>query len=76
MASLAAEHGLTPGLSGFSNCGTQALERRLSSCGAWAWLVTPQREGIFPDQGLNLFLSPALECGFFTTEPPGKPQGN
>ena len=29
-------------------------------------------QGIFPTQGLNL--SPALAGGFFTTEPPGKPQ--
>ena len=24
---------------GFSSCGSQALERRLSTCGAWAWLL-------------------------------------
>ena len=30
--------------------------------------------GIFPDQGLNPFVSPVLTGGFFTTELPGKPQ--
>ena len=33
--------------------------------------MPPSREGIFPAQGLN---PPALAGGFFTTEPPGKPQ--
>ena len=33
-------------------------------------------QGIFPSQGSNpSLLSPALACGFFTTEPPGKLQG-
>ena len=30
--------------------------------------------GIFPDQGLNW--CPALQGGFLTTGPPGKPQGS
>ena len=34
---------------GLSSHGTRALEHRLSSCGARAWLLC----GIFPDQGLN-----------------------
>ena len=29
--------------------------------------------GILPDQGLNLFMSPALTGRFLTTRPPGKP---
>ena len=36
---------------GFSNCGSQALERRLSSCGAG--LSCSAACGIFPDQGSN-----------------------
>ena len=55
---------------GFSSCGSQALERRLSSCGAWAQLFHSMwdlpRIGIEP-------VSPALAGGFLTTEPPGKP---
>ena len=34
--------------------GSQALERRLSSCGAWALLLCGS--GVFPDQGSNLRL--------------------
>ena len=30
-------------------------------------------QGIFPTQGSNLPASPALQVGFFITEPPGKP---
>jgi len=30
--------------------------------------------GIFPDQGSNKHLSPALAGGFFTAKPPGKPR--
>ena len=29
-------------------------------------------QGIFPTQGLNLYLSPALTGEYYTTEPPGK----
>ena len=71
------EHGLqglwAPALvaCGLSSCVSQALEHRLSSCGAWAWLVPDRwvlsRSGIEP-------ISPALARGFFTTEPPGKPR--
>ena len=35
VASLVAVHGLQA-RTGFSSCGSQALERRLSSCGTWA----------------------------------------
>ena len=55
---------------GFSSCGSRALERRLSSCGAWAYLLRgmwdPPRPGLKP-------VSPALAGGFLTTAPPGKP---
>ena len=54
---------------GFSSCGSRALERRLSSCGAWAQLLRSMwdlpRPGIEP-------MSPALAGGFPTTAPPGK----
>ena len=55
---------------GFSSCGSQALEAKVNSCGAWAKLLWGMwdlpRPGIEP-------VSPALAGGFFTTEPPGKP---
>ena len=38
----------------FSSCGSQALEHRLNSCGAW--LSCSAACGIFLDQGLNLCL--------------------
>ena len=54
---------------GPSSCGSQSLERRLSSCGAWAWLLRgmwdPPRPGLEP-------VSRALAGGFLTTAPPGK----
>ena len=37
-------------------------------------LVAPWAGGIFLDEGLNPSRSPALAAGFFTTEPPGKPE--
>ena len=43
------EHGLE--VCGLSSCGLQALERRLSSCGAGLSCSTAC--GIFPDQGSN-----------------------
>ena len=55
---------------GFSSCGTRALEHRLSSCGARAQLLRGMwdlpRPGIEP-------VSPALAGGFLTIAPPGKP---
>ena len=55
---------------GFSGCSSQALEHRLSSCGAQAQLLLDMwdlpRPGIEP-------VCPALADGFFTTQPPGKP---
>ena len=55
---------------GLSSCGSQALERRLSSCGMWASLL----HGMWhlPGPGLEP-VSPALAGGFLTTAPPGKP---
>ena len=54
---------------GLSSCGTRALERRLSSCGAWAELFRGMWD--LPGPGLEP-MSPALAGGFLTTAPPGK----
>ena len=55
---------------GLSSCSFQALEHRLNSCGARAYLLLGMwdllRRGIEP-------ISPELAGGFFTTEPPEKP---
>ena len=55
---------------GLSSCSTWALEHRLNSCGAWAWLLGSTwdilRPGIKP-------MPSALAGRFFTTEPPQKP---
>ena len=59
-----------PGLELFSNCSSQALERRLSSCGPWASL--PRGLWDLPGSGIKP-TSVVLAGGFFTTEPPGKP---
>ena len=58
---------------GFSSCSTwsRALERRPSSCGAWAQLLRGMWD--LPRPGLEP-LSPALAGGFLTTAPPGKPE--
>ena len=56
---------------GFSNCGSWALERRLSSCGTRAQLLHSMWD--LPGPGFEP-LSPALAGGFLTTEPPGKPE--
>ena len=63
VASFVAEHGLC-------SCGSRALERRLSSCGAWASLLRSMWD--LPGQGIKP-MSPALASRFLTTEPPGKP---
>ena len=55
---------------GLSSCGSQALERRLSSCGAWAQLLRGMWD--LPGPGPEP-VSPALAGGFLTTAPPGKP---
>ena len=56
-------------LTGFSSCGSRALECRLSSCGTRALLLRGMWD--LPGQGLKP-VSPALAGGFLTTAPPGK----
>ena len=56
---------------GFSSCGSRALERRLSSCGAGAWLLRGTWD--LPIPGIEP-VSLALAGRFLTTAPPGKPQ--
>ena len=57
---------------GLSSCGLQALECRLSSCGARAQLLRGMWD--LPGPGLEPVF-PALAGGFLTTAPPGKPEG-
>ena len=54
---------------GFSSCGSWALERRLSSCGAQTQLLHGMWD--LPGPGLEP-LSPALADRFLTIAPPGK----
>ena len=61
-ASVVAAHGL-------SSCGSRALELRLSSCGAWAYLLRGMWD--LPGPGIEP-MSPALAGGFLTPLPPGK----
>ena len=55
---------------------TEALQTPLSMGFSrqehWSWLSFPS-PGDLPHPGIKL-MSPALAGGFFTTEPPGKPQ--
>ena len=51
---------------GLSGCGSRALERRLSSCGAQAYLLRGMWD--LPGPGLEP-VSPALSGGFLTTAP-------
>ena len=67
VVSLVVEHGLQA--HGLQQCGTQALEHRLSSCGARAWLLRGMWD--LPGQGIEL-VSPALGGRILTTVPPGK----
>ena len=53
----------------FSCYGAQALEHKLISCGAWAWL--PGGMWDLPGPEIET-MSPALAGGFSTTGPPGK----
>ena len=62
-ASLVATHGL-------SSCSSQALEHRLSSCGARPSCSVACWD--LPGPGIEP-VSPVLAGGFFTTEPSGKP---
>ena len=55
--------GFTSCTRGVSSCGSQALERRLNSCGARAWSLFGLWD--LPGSGINP-VSPALE-GSFTT---------
>ena len=55
---------------GLSRCSSWALEHRLSSCAARAWLLCVMWD--FPGPGIEP-VSLALEGRVFTTEPPGKP---
>ena len=55
---------------GFSSCSSQALEHRLSSCGAWAKLLRGMWD--LPGPGIEP-VSPALVGGLFTIEAPGVP---
>ena len=75
--SLVAESGATLrccaralGHTGFSSCGSRALELRLSTCGTRPQLLCgmwdPPRPRIQP-------MSPKLAGGFLTTSPPGSP---
>ena len=58
---------------GLSSCGSRALERRLSSCGSWAYLLHGMWD--LPGPGIEP-VSPALAGGFLTTAPPGKSGGS
>ena len=62
VASVVVAHGL-------NSCGSRALERRLSSCGARASLLHGMCD--LPGPGLEP-VSPALADGFLTTAPQGK----
>ena len=72
--SLAAEHGLwstrasVVATSGLSSCGSRTVERRLSSCGAPAWLAHSVwgLSSLTRDRTRVPYIGPA-------TEPPGKP---
>ena len=56
---------------GLGSCGLRALEHRLSSCGARAWLLRGMWD--LPGAGMEpVSLSPALAGGFLTAAPPGK----
>ena len=59
---------------GFSRCGAQALGAQAQEL--WRMdlvaLSCSAACGIFPDQGSNPFVSPALAGVFLTTVPPGK----
>ena len=55
---------------GLSSCGSRALELRFSSCGVQTQVLRSMWD--LPRAGLEP-VSPALEGGFLTTVPPGKP---
>ena len=55
---------------GLRSCSSQALEHRLNSCGAWAFL--PHSMWDFPGPGTKP-VSPARAGRLLTPEPPGSP---
>ena len=55
---------------GFSSCGSRALQHRFSSCDAWVLLLRGMWD--LPGPGLEP-VPPALAGRFLTTAPPGKP---
>ena len=57
-------------LKSFSRCSTQALERRLSGCGKWAWFPLGMRD--LGRQTTNRTYAPTMEGGFLTTGSPRK----
>ena len=75
-ASLVTEHGLygmqasVVAVCGLSSCGAQALEPRLNTVAQR--LSCSEACGNLPGSQIE-HASPALAGGFFTTEPPGKP---
>ena len=58
---------------GFSSCGSWAVERKFSSCGTWAHLLCSMWD--LPRPGLKP-VSAALAGRFLTTAPPGKPKSS
>ena len=70
VASLVEGPRLCLGCTGVIACGSPALELRISSCGARAYLLHGMWD--LPGSGIEP-VSPALAGGFFATEPPGKP---
>ena len=54
---------------GLRSCISRALEHRLNSCGAWTQVLRSMLDP--PTLGMKP-MGPALEGGFFITEPPGK----
>ena len=77
VASLVVEHWLwvtrvsVTVVHGLSSCGSRATEHRLNNCGPRAYL--PCGTWDLPRSGIKP-VSPALAGGFFTTEPPRKPE--
>ena len=63
--------GAALGRVGFRIQGLWALEHKLNSCGAPAWLLRGMRD---PPKLESKSVSSALAGEFFTTEPPGTPQ--
>ena len=55
---------------GLSNCGSWALEHKLSSFGAWGFVTPWHVESSWARDGT---VTPALAGRFSTTRPPGKP---